>query len=116
MVRINNRLMYRLVISYQMSFNIIYIMRTNVSGGKICISAVMIAWSIESCEATFSSMICVEAPHDLPVAMVMLHLTMTEAFFVEIGLVLFFLPYTMLFNWIYDYLRWTFVGRKQSAM
>ncbi len=39
-------------------------MRTNVSGGKICISAVMIAWSIESCEATFSSMICVEAPHD----------------------------------------------------
>ena len=43
-------------------------------------------------------------------------ITMTEAFFVEIGLVLFFLPYTMLFNWIYDYLRWTFVGRKQSAM
>lgn len=42
MVRINNRLMYRLVINYQMSFNIIYIMRTNVSGGKICISAVMI--------------------------------------------------------------------------
>jgi uncharacterized membrane protein len=52
----------------------------------------------------------------IPVAMVMLHLTMTEAFFVEMGLVLFFLPYTMLFNWVYDYLRWTFVGRKQSAM
>ena len=52
----------------------------------------------------------------IPVAMVMLHLTMTEAFFVEIGLVLFFLPYTMLFNWVYDYLRWTFVGRKRSAM
>lgn len=52
------------VIEYDIAFNIIYIMRTNVSGGKICISAVMIAWSIESCEATFSSMICVEAPHD----------------------------------------------------
>ena len=52
----------------------------------------------------------------IPVAMVMLNLTMTEAFFVEIGLVLFFLPYTMLFNWLYDYLRWTFVGRKRSAL
>jgi uncharacterized membrane protein len=48
----------------------------------------------------------------IPVAMVMLNLTVAEAFFVEIGLVLFFLPYTMLFNWLYDYLRWTFVGRK----
>lgn len=52
----------------------------------------------------------------MPVAMIMLNLTMTEAFFVEIGLVLFFLPYTMLFNWLYDYLRWTFVGRKRSVM
>ncbi|MGY6230884.1 PACE efflux transporter [Enterobacter asburiae] len=52
----------------------------------------------------------------IPVAMVMLNLTLTEAFFVEIGLVLFFLPYTMLFNWLYDYLRWTFVGRKRSAL
>lgn len=51
----------------------------------------------------------------IPVAMVMLNLTVTEAFFVEIGLVLFFLPYTMLFNWLYDYLRWTFVGRKRST-
>ena len=52
----------------------------------------------------------------IPVAMVMLNLTVTEAFFVEIGLVLFFLPYTMLFNWLYDYLRWSFVGRKRSAL
>ncbi|MFY7112825.1 MULTISPECIES: PACE efflux transporter [Enterobacter cloacae complex] len=52
----------------------------------------------------------------IPVAMVMLNLTVTEAFFVEIGLVLFFLPYTMLFNWLYDYLRWTFVGRKRTAL
>lgn len=52
----------------------------------------------------------------IPVAMVMLDLTMTEAFFVEIGLVLFFLPYTMLFNWLYDYLRWTFTGRNRSAV
>ncbi|AJZ88492.1 membrane protein [Klebsiella michiganensis] len=52
----------------------------------------------------------------IPVAMVMLDLTMTEAFFVEVGLILFFLPYTLLFNWLYDYLRWTFVGRKRSVM
>ena len=52
----------------------------------------------------------------IPVAMVMLNLTVAEAFFVEIGLMLFFLPYTMLFNWLYDYLRWTFVGRKRSAL
>lgn len=52
----------------------------------------------------------------IPVAMVMLDLTMTEAFFVEVGLILFFLPYTMLFNWLYDYLRWTFVGRKRTVM
>ncbi len=52
----------------------------------------------------------------IPVAMFMLNLTIAEAFFVEIGLVLFFLPYTMLFNWLYDYLRWTFVGSKRSAV
>ncbi|NME37903.1 PACE efflux transporter [Enterobacter asburiae] len=52
----------------------------------------------------------------IPVAMVMLNLTVAEAFIVEIGLVLFFLPYTMLFNWLYDYLRWTFVGRKRTAL
>ncbi|MCK7236262.1 PACE efflux transporter [Enterobacter bugandensis] len=52
----------------------------------------------------------------IPVVMFMLNLTIAEAFFVEIGLVLFFLPYTMLFNWLYDYLRWTFVGSKRSAV
>ncbi|RJL02570.1 PACE efflux transporter [Enterobacter chuandaensis] len=52
----------------------------------------------------------------IPVAMFMLNLTIAEAFFVEIGLVLFFLPYTMLFNWLYDYLRWTLVGSKRSAV
>lgn len=52
----------------------------------------------------------------IPVAMFMLNLTIAEAFFVEIGLVLFFLPYTMLFNWLYDYLRWAFIGSKRSAV
>jgi len=51
----------------------------------------------------------------LPVAMFILDLSIVEAFFVEIGLVLFFLPYTLLFNWIYDYLRWVCVGRKEIA-
>ena len=52
----------------------------------------------------------------IPVAMFVLNLTIAEAFFVEIGLVLFFLPYTMLFNWLYDYLRWIFVGSKRSVV
>ncbi|EQA1624822.1 PACE efflux transporter [Enterobacter asburiae] len=52
----------------------------------------------------------------IPLAMVMLNLTVTEAFFVEVSLVLFFLPYTILFNWLYDYLRWLLVGQKRSAM
>lgn len=51
----------------------------------------------------------------IPVAMFVLGLAFTEAFFVEIGLVLFFLPYTLLFNWLYDFLRWNLVGQKRSG-
>jgi len=40
-------------------------------------------------------------------------LPLIDAFFVEIGLVLFFLPYTLAYNWLYDWLRWTFYGQKR---
>lgn len=48
-----------------------------------------------------------------PVAMFLLNLSLIDAFLVEIGLVLFFLPYTLTYNWLYDWLRWTFYGRKK---
>lgn len=47
----------------------------------------------------------------LPVAMYFLDLTILSALAVETGLVAFFLPYTLLFNWIYDYVRWQMVGK-----
>ena len=48
-----------------------------------------------------------------PVAMLLLKLPLIDAFFVEIGLVLFFLPYALAYNWLYDWLRWTFYGQKR---
>jgi len=48
-----------------------------------------------------------------PVAMLLLNLPLIDAFFVEIGLVLFFLPYTLAYNWLYDWFRWTFYGQKR---
>lgn len=45
-----------------------------------------------------------------PVAMFLLSLPLAGAFAVEIGLVLFFLPYTVVFNWFYDYVRWHLVS------
>ncbi|MFH5070363.1 PACE efflux transporter [Enterobacter cloacae complex sp. 2024EL-00215] len=50
-----------------------------------------------------------------PVAMLLLGLPLLDAFFVEIGLVLFFLPYTLLYNWSYDQLRWIFYGQKKAG-
>lgn len=47
-----------------------------------------------------------------PVAMFLLELTMTEAFWVEIGLIFIFLPYTLIFNWVYDYIRWRFLANE----
>ncbi|ASL95908.1 PACE efflux transporter [Salmonella enterica subsp. enterica] len=41
----------------------------------------------------------------LPVVMVILGLTLRNSLAVESGLVLFFLPYTFIFNWTYDLLR-----------
>lgn len=50
-----------------------------------------------------------------PVAMFLLDLSLAKAFMVEIGLIFVFLPYTLVFNWTYDYIRWRFVANKASA-
>lgn len=41
----------------------------------------------------------------LPLAAWMLGITLWQALMVEIGFVLFFLPYTIIYNWCYDALR-----------
>ena len=50
-----------------------------------------------------------------PVAMFLLDLSLAKAFMVEIGLIFVFLPYTLVFNWTYDYIRWRLVANKASA-
>lgn len=50
-----------------------------------------------------------------PVVMVLLNLSLINAFFVEIGLVLFFLPYTMIYNWGYDYIRGLLMLRQRQS-
>ncbi|MEZ1376410.1 chlorhexidine efflux transporter, partial [Enterobacter hormaechei] len=37
-----------------------------------------------------------------------------EAFLLDMGLILFFLPYTMAFNWSYDVLRARLVESRQT--
>lgn len=43
-----------------------------------------------------------------------LGVTLLEAFTLEIGFFLFFLPYTMFYNWAYDNLREKFLKRRQQ--
>jgi uncharacterized membrane protein len=45
----------------------------------------------------------------VPLAAVWLNITLWQAFVLDIGLLAFFLPYTMVFNWVYDRLRVRFV-------
>ncbi|MEC5344314.1 multidrug/biocide efflux PACE transporter [Brenneria populi] len=49
----------------------------------------------------------------LPLAAWMLNITLWQALKVEIGFFLFFLPYTVAYNWLYDSLR-ARVGRRRS--
>lgn len=51
-----------------------------------------------------------------PIAMLLLGLSFVDALYVEMGLVLFFLPYTMAYNWLYDYFRWLFIGRRKQPV
>jgi len=41
----------------------------------------------------------------LPIAAGMLNISLSAAFMLEIGFFLFFLPYTMAYNWVWDKLR-----------
>lgn len=43
-----------------------------------------------------------------------LGVTLLQAFTLEIGFFLFFLPYTMFYNWAYDNLREKFLKRRQQ--
>lgn len=53
----------------------------------------------------------------LPIAAGWLGISLLNAFMLEIGFFLFFLPYTVLYNWLYDQLRERIIGRRavQSA-
>lgn len=41
----------------------------------------------------------------VPIAALMLNLSLVQAFMLEIGFFAFMLPYTMAYNWVYDLLR-----------
>lgn len=50
----------------------------------------------------------------LPIAARMLDITLWHAFMVEVAFFLFFLPYTIGYNWLYDTLRGRFIRHKHG--
>lgn len=48
----------------------------------------------------------------LPIAAAMLNIPLWNAFLLEIGFFLFFLPYTMVWNWMWDRLRVKWVNKE----
>lgn len=50
----------------------------------------------------------------VPLAAWWLSISLWTAFWLDIGLILFFLPYTMAFNWIYDVLRARLLVRREA--
>ncbi|MCG8710597.1 multidrug/biocide efflux PACE transporter [Brenneria sp. 4F2] len=50
----------------------------------------------------------------LPLAAWMLNMTLWQALTVEIGFFLFFLPYTIVYNWLYDSLRTRIILRQNK--
>lgn len=52
----------------------------------------------------------------LPIAAYVLGVSLLQAFLLEIGFFLFFLPYTVCYNWAYDSLRMRIIRSRQSAM
>ncbi len=50
----------------------------------------------------------------VPVAAWWLNIGLWEAFMLDIGIVLFFLPYTFGFNWLYDHVRAGILRRRRS--
>lgn len=51
----------------------------------------------------------------LPLAAWMLNVTLWQALMVEIGFFLFFLPYTVVYNWAYDTLRERIMNRRRHV-
>ncbi|OVZ90810.1 Na(+)-translocating NADH-quinone reductase subunit E [Yersinia kristensenii] len=52
----------------------------------------------------------------LPIAAFALGISLLQAFMLEIGFFLFFLPYTMFYNWAYDSLRARIIRPRQCAI
>lgn len=52
----------------------------------------------------------------VPLAAWWLAIGLWEAFVLDIGIALFFLPYTFLFNWTYDHIRALVVARRQPEV
>ncbi|VXC77127.1 Transmembrane pair domain-containing protein [Pseudomonas sp. 8Z] len=50
----------------------------------------------------------------VPLAAWWLSIDLLEALLLDIGLILFFLPYTLAFNWIYDVLRARWLARREA--
>ncbi|CFQ15374.1 membrane protein [Yersinia enterocolitica] len=50
----------------------------------------------------------------LPIAAFALGISLLQAFILEIGFFLFFLPYTMFYNWAYDSLRARIIRSRQA--
>jgi len=48
----------------------------------------------------------------VPMAAWWLEIGLVEAFLLDVGLVLFFLPYTLIYNWCYDKIRETLLKRR----
>lgn len=51
----------------------------------------------------------------VPLAAWWLDIGLWEAFVLDIGIALFFLPYTYIYNWTYDHLRARLVARRAAA-
>jgi uncharacterized membrane protein len=51
----------------------------------------------------------------VPLAAVWLGITLWQAFVLDVGLIAFFLPYTVVFNWGYDRLRVHWVGAARDC-
>lgn len=51
----------------------------------------------------------------LPIAAGWLQISLLDAFLLEIGFFLFFLPYTVAYNWLYDQLRERWMAKKQRT-
>lgn len=50
----------------------------------------------------------------IPLIAEILAMTWKDAFVLDIGIILFFLPYTVIFNWIYDFFRKVLWIRRQN--